>query len=299
VIESGVHDSSVHLLDTPFVVGGLVDSIAVRFSEAGIPDAAAEARDVVAVVLGENRFWPRLHSSALVSHADVNRAMTVAARRTAGMPFAYAVGQAAFRHLTLLVNDRVLIPRQETEVLVDLVLDRRRTGACADVGTGSGAIALALATEGNFDRIVATDIDADAITVARQNADRLREQLRADVEFRCGDLLAPLANERCDVLVSNPPYIAHEEATELPEAVRNWEPCHALFSGAYGLDATRRIIDDASGILSMGGLLALEVDSRRANQVAALASSSGHFGQIEVCQDLVGRDRFVLATRMA
>jgi release factor glutamine methyltransferase len=209
------------------------------------------------------------------------------------------VGRAAFRHLTLQVSERVLIPRQETEVLIDLVLERRRTGTCADVGTGSGAIALALSAEGNFERIVATDIDAGALLLARRNAEVLGRQLRTPVVFRTGDLLAPLAGESFDMLVSNPPYIAFEEAAELPESVRNWEPGHALYSGGHGLDATRRIIGDAPGILSTGGLLALEVDSRRATQVADLAASSGHFRDIGVFQDLAGRDRFVLATRAA
>lgn len=278
-----------------FSAGALVKSVASRLAAAGIPQAADEARDLVAAVVGESRFWPRLHATEPLADDLVERALEAAARRALGMPFAYAAGRAAFRHLTLVVNERVLIPRQETEVLVDLVLGRRRTGTCADVGTGSGAIALALAAEGEFQRIVATDIAVDAIDVARRNAGQLGRQLRSPVEFRCGDLLAPLAGERYDVLVSNPPYIAYEEAHELPASVRDWEPGHALFSGGSGLDASRRIIRDAPGILSSDGLLALEVDSRRALQVMELVASNGHFDGIEVCQDLTGRDRFVLA----
>lgn len=284
-------------LDAPFRAGTLVEAIATTLDTAGIPDAADEARDLVAAIVGESRFWPRLHAAKPLPHHSVERALEAAARRVSGMPFAYAVGRAAFRHLTLVVDERVLIPRQETEVLVDLVLERRRTGTCADVGTGSGAIALALAAEGEFQKIVATDLAVDAIALARQNAERLGQLLKAAVEFRSGDLLAPLAGGRYDVLVSNPPYIAYEEADELPACVRDWEPGHALFSGGSGLDASRRIIEDAPGILSSGGLLALEVDSRRAPLVADLVASNGHFGGIEVCQDLAGRDRFVLAKR--
>jgi release factor glutamine methyltransferase len=286
-------------VDVPLTVGQIVDAIAARLADAGIAHASAEARDLVAAVFEANRFWPRVHAEAVVSREIANRAFDVAAQRMSGMPFAYAVGRAAFRHLTLQVSERVLIPRQETEVLIDLVLERRRTGTCADVGTGSGAIALALSAEGNFERIVATDIDAGALLLARRNAEVLGRQLRTPVVFRTGDLLAPLAGESFDMLVSNPPYIAFEEAAELPESVRNWEPGHALYSGGHGLDATRRIIGDAPGILSTGGLLALEVDSRRATQVADLAASSGHFRDIGVFQDLAGRDRFVLATRAA
>jgi release factor glutamine methyltransferase len=283
----------------PLAVGQVVDMIAGQLGESRIANASAEARDIVAAVLDENRFWPRVHAETVISRELADRAFAVAALRRSGMPFAYAVGRAAFRHLTLQVTERVLIPRQETEVLIDLVLERRRTGTCADIGTGSGAIALALAAEGSFERIVATDIDAGAVALARHNAEALGPQLRAPVFFRSGDLLAPLAGDSFDLLVSNPPYIAFEEAVELPASVRNWEPGHALYSGSHGLDATRRIIADAPGILSTGGLLALEVDSRRATTVADLAASSGHFRDVGVFQDLAGRDRFVLATRAA
>lgn len=297
MIESRFAESEVRALDAPFVVRDLVDLITDRLSVGDIAQPADEARDIVAAVLGKNRFWPRLHADELMAREAASEALNVAAKRATGMPFPYAAGRAAFRHLTLSVNERVLIPRQETELLVDLVLERRATGVCADIGTGSGAIALALASEGSFDRIVATDIDADALATARGNARELASVLRVTPEFRLGDLLAPLAGERFDVLVSNPPYIAFEEARELPTSVRDWEPSHALFSADHGLGVTRRIIADGSGILSMGGLLALEVDSRRARQVADLAIASGHYRGVEVHRDLTGRDRFVLAVR--
>jgi release factor glutamine methyltransferase len=287
--------SRTNVAATSVVIGDLVDAIASTLGVAGIPDPASEARDLVAAVVGENRFWPRLHADSAAGSEVVNRAQAAASRRASGMPFAYAVGRAAFRHLTLVVNEHVLIPRQETELLVDLVLQRRSGGgAIADVGTGSGAIALALATEGRFDRVLATDVAADAISVAQENA----RALRLNVEFRTGDLLAPLAGERLDVVVSNPPYIAFDEAAALPASVRDWEPSHALFSGNHGLDATTRIVHGAPELLCSGGLLALEVDCRRALQVAELVASNGAYSGVSVCQDLMGRDRFVLATRV-
>lgn len=274
-------------------VGELVDAAARTLRGAGIVDADAEARDIVAAIAGENRFWPRLHAADVVPGDWVDRAREASRKRASGMPFAYAVGRAAFRHLTLFVNEHVLIPRQETELLVDLVLERStRRGVVADVGTGSGAIALALASEGRFERVIATDIASDAIAVASHNA----RSLNATVDFRTGDLLAPLAGEQLDVIVSNPPYIAFDEANDLPALVRNWEPSHALFSANHGLDATRRIVDGAPELLCSGGLLALEVDFRRALQVVELVASCGAFRGVEVCQDLLGRDRFVLAT---
>jgi release factor glutamine methyltransferase len=285
--------------DTPDV-GALVSRIASILADSGVSDAAAEARDLVAAVAGQNRFWPSLHADRAVPSDVAERAHFVAARRASGMPFAYAVGRASFRHLTLHVDERVLIPRQETEVLVDLVLSHRAAtpgGVVADVGTGSGAIALSLAAEGHFDRIIATDVAADALAVARKNAGVLPATATAAVEFRAGDLLAPIGSEQLDVLVSNPPYIAHDEAAELPSSVRDWEPSHALFSSGAGLGLTRRIIAGAPALLCSEGLLALEVDCRRALQVVELAASSGAFSNIQLFQDLMGRDRFVLATR--
>jgi release factor glutamine methyltransferase len=279
-------------------VGELVDRIATLLSVAGIAEANAEARDLVAAVAGKGRFWPRLNADVPMTPDLAGRALSAAERRARGMPFAYAVRRAAFRHLTLMVDERVLIPRQETEQLVDLVLrQRRRTGGVvADVGTGSGAIALALASEGTFERVVATDVAADALAVARENAGAL-PQGSTPVEFRAGNLLSPLAGERLDVLVSNPPYIALDEAPALPASVRDWEPVPALFSGGHGLYATGRIIEGAPALFCSGGLLALEVDCRRALQVTELVASSGAFTDIQLHQDLMGRDRFVLATR--
>lgn len=291
----GASGPPIRAMEDSVTVGELVDSISAGLTSAGIMDAAAEARDLVAVSAGKNRFWPRLFADTVVSGEVADQARTAARRREAGMPFAYAVGRAAFRHLTLLVDERVLVPRQETEVLVDLVLERRTGGTVADVGTGSGAIALALASEGRFDRVIGTDIAGDAIAVARRNALTVRRDLRCAVDFRTGDLLAPLNGERLDVLVSNPPYIAYDEARELPAAVRDWEPGYALFSGGNGLDVTRRIIAGAPRLLCKGGLLALEVDSRRALQVTECVASTGSFGHVEVRRDLQGRDRFVLA----
>jgi release factor glutamine methyltransferase len=235
-----------------------------------------------------------------VTDAFIDGVSQAARRRAAGAPFAYAAGRAAFRHLTLAVDEHVLIPRQETELLVELVLTERRAspgGVAVDIGTGSGAIALALATEGRFDRVIATDLAVDALAVARRNATALLPAQAARLEFRSGDLLAPLAGESVDVLVSNPPYIAWEEAADLPAAVRDWEPGHALLCGDRGLAITRRLVAGAPVLLSSGGLLALEVDSRRATAVAGLIAGQDAWTEVAVHQDLTGRDRFVLATR--
>jgi release factor glutamine methyltransferase len=282
-------------------VGSLLRELTAALEGAGIPEAPAEARDVVAALLDVPRFWPTANRDATIDAECRASALAAVARRAAGAPFAYAVGRSAFRHLTLDVDERVLIPRQETEVLVDLVLEvlgDAAGGTVVDVGTGSGAIALALATEGRFDRVIATDVSLDALAVAGRNAAHLAGALRARVELRHGSLLAPLAHE-CGLraIVSNPPYIAYGEATSLPRSVRDWEPALALFSGENGMAATAAMVDGAAPLLAPGGLLAIEVDTRRASLAAELCLADGRYRDVAVRLDLTGRERFVLAKR--
>ncbi len=283
-----------------FTLRALVDEVHEKFATAGFAVARAEARDLVAAACDRPRFWPTLHAGLGVDDDVVRRVTLAAERRCRGAPFAYAVGRAAFRRLTLTVDERVLIPRQETEVLVDLVLAARRGipgGVAVDVGTGSGAIALALASEHSFERVIATDVSSDALTVARGNARALQAACRAPVEFRAGSTLAPLGADCVDVIVSNPPYIAFGEVTSLPPSVRDWEPMPALICGDSGLAVSRRIIEAAPARLCTGGLLALEADVRRVAAVAQLLSQSGAFSDVSVHCDLTGRERFVLARR--
>src|SRR5690349_25068832 len=202
--------TSVKADPEPHPLGTLLTELASGLEGAGVALARDEARDIVAAVLDVPRFWPSANKGALIDATAVEEARQAAAARARGAPFAYAVGRAAFRHLTLAVDDRVLIPRQETEVLVDLVMqaEPNARGTVIDVGTGSGAIALALATEADFDLVIATDVSRDALAVAEQNAAYLRDELRSPVEFMIGSLLAPVANVRARAIVSNPPYIA-------------------------------------------------------------------------------------------
>lgn len=304
------------LAGTDQTVGALVHDVARRL---GTEDSVREAREIVGALLDVPKHWPVLHENRWLDTAVWRRARAAAASRAAGAPLAYAVGKASFRNLTLDVDGRVLIPRPETELLVDLVLQRCSAGgggAVVDVGTGSGAIALALATEGRFDRVIATDISRDALDVARVNAERIG----ARVEFLVSDLLAGcggrgagckvLGEEHAprtshpsplpvayDAVVSNPPYITFDEARELPSSVRDWEPAVALFSPRDGLALTARLVRQAATRLAPRGLLALEVDSRRASLVAELVARDERYEHVDVHLDLAGRERFVLATR--
>jgi release factor glutamine methyltransferase len=217
-------------------------------------------------------------------------------RRARREPLQYIEGRAAFRELNLAVDRRVLIPRPETEVLVEEVLRwaASRPGASVlDVGTGTGAIALSLALEGSFSRVVATDASPAALEVARSNAQSAG--LADRVEFREGPLYVPVEGERFDVIVSNPPYIGEEEAQSLPPEVSDWEPHEALFAGVGGLEVIEALVSAAPSHLAPGGLLALEIGERQAEQVSRAICYLRAFREPVKKQDLSGRDRFVLA----
>ena len=258
-------------------------------------DATADSREILSYLLDVPRSWAATHSNESVSRDIAARALAAAEKRSHGAPIQYCTGLAAFRNLTLNVNSQVLIPRPETELLVEHVLSRARTGTVMDICTGSGAIAIALATEGNYDAVIATDISSDALEVARENARRYAGETSCPIEFVEGPALQPVASRSANVIVSNPPYIAFSELFTLDESVRDWEPSLALLAGDNGMAVISEIVAGAGRALLDGGLLALEVDSRRAEVAAQLAAAAGLYRDISILPDLTGRDRFVLA----
>jgi release factor glutamine methyltransferase len=281
-------------------VGALVEELAATLARAGVAEPRREATDAIAAVLNAPRFWALAHADEAIDAEPARALRSAIACRAAGAPFAYAVGRAPFRHLTLAVDERVLIPRAETEELVQVVLDTTAEtpgGIAVDLGTGSGAIALALAQEGRFDRVIATDVSEGAIAVARGNAAALGALLRTPVEMRAGAWFAPVDGVRARVVVSNPPYIALDEAAALPASVRDWEPPVALFSAHSGMRDLACIIRGAPAVLEAGGWLALEVDSRRASLAAELALADGRYRNVSVRLDLAGRERILVARR--
>lgn len=280
-------------------IGEALDRLAAFLVPAGVPPARADARDLIAALFDQPRFWPSANQAQPIPDADRARLADAAERRRRGMPMQYAVRRAAFRHLSLEVDEGVLIPRPETEILVDIVLSAQRGGAgtVVDVGTGSGAIALALASEGKFDRVYGVDLSSDALTIATRNLARLPEPARSRVTLLQGSLLAPVPAGPVEAVVSNPPYIAYPEAVELPAAVRDWEPPLALFADDEGMAVIAALLAPAAARLVPGGLLALEVDSRRAARAAALIREQGSFVHVETRPDLTGRERFVVARR--
>lgn len=285
-------------------VRATVDELASTLAQASVPDAHSVARDVVAALAHMPRYWSVISADVILGPDVRVAARSAAARLIAGAPFAYAVGTAQFRNLNLNVDERVLIPRPETEVLVEEILKRFRArnpagdwGIAVDIGTGSGAIALSLAVEGRFTRVVATDSSLDALEVARTNAAMSRDALRCPVEFRSGSLLSPVQDITARLLVSNPPYITYDEARDLPPSVRSWEPPTALLSGSNGLAVTAAIVQRGVSLLEHAGVLALEVDERRASLVAEMVMSAGGYTDVSVVLDLTGRERFVFASR--
>ena len=268
---------------------------------ARVDEPEREARDLIAAVAGKPRLWPPLHPDVVLDEPVVMSLREAVVRRARGAPFAYAVGRAAFRYLTLVVDERVLIPRQETEVLVEGVLEwaagHGAGGLAIDVGTGSGAIALALANEGTFDRVIGTDVSLGAVRVARDNAERLAGVLRAPVEVRHGSLCSPVRGERARVVVSNPPYVAYREMKELPPGVRDWEPPVALYAPDGGMAVIAALAREAVDVLEPGGLLAMEIDCRRGTACADLLRAQGSYHDIRVRPDLTGRDRVLTAIR--
>lgn len=288
----------------PVTVATIVREVADTLRPSLHEDAEREARDLVAAAMEQPRFWPSSSAGARLEAGDARRILAAAERRASGAPLAYSVGTAPFRHLLLGVDERVLIPRPETEYLIDVLLatpQGKGGGLAVDVGTGSGAIALALAGEGHFSRLVATDISNDALAVARANVARCASSLRCAVDLRAGDALAPLHDlgGQVDVLVSNPPYIAFAEARDLPPSVRDWEPPQALICPEDGMAVSRAIVTGGAALLRAGGLLAFETDARRAGRLADLVRDDGAYEDVRVIPDLTGRDRFVLATRRA
>ncbi len=236
------------------------------------------------------------------SPATVAKFQDVLRQLERGVPFAYAVGRVGFRTLELAIDERALIPRPETEGLVELVLTetaQRETGngkrgLVADIGTGCGCIALALAVEGNFEKVIAVEQSPEAAALARENVARISPV--TPVEIRIGNLLAPLVDkgERYRVIVANPPYLTAAEYLALDSSVREFEPREALVSGIDGLVATRELLAGAAALLEPGGLLALEIDERRGDQVSALGREYG-WARVDIHADLFGSPRYALA----
>jgi release factor glutamine methyltransferase len=269
------------------------------------PSGVTDAQELVSRAIGVTRARLLMERTRALAPEESRTLDAWLGRRLAGEPVQYITGRAAFRHLDLEVGPAVLIPRPETEGLVECVLDvldreaaKWSTPRVLDLGTGSGAIALAIASERPRAIVTATDASPAALALARGNAVALG--LAERVSFAAGDWFgAVAADDLFEVVVANPPYIATGERDALPEDVRAHEPEEALFSGASGLEALREIVDEAPQHLVAGGLLALELAEARASEVAAWLDGAHDWSGVELRDDLSGRPRVLLARREA
>jgi release factor glutamine methyltransferase len=256
------------------------------------------ARWLVVEVTGET--WPQ----GAVTDRSRRRFEALVERRSAGEPLQYVVGRWGFRTLDLMVDRRVLIPRPETEQVVEAALaelDRVRSGPAVvvDLGTGSGAIALSIAAERHGVEVWATDLSREALAVAAANLAGLGGHAAARVRLAHGrwwDALPDGLRGRIDVVIANPPYVSTGEMSSLDEAVAGWEPRAALEAGPSGMEAIEDILIGAPGWLAPHGLVVLEIAPHQAQRASVAATAAG-FGRVDVRPDLAGRDRVVVARR--
>jgi release factor glutamine methyltransferase len=257
--------------------------------------ARRDAELLLMRVVGRDRAWMMTHADAELTAEQISRFEKWVARRARQEPVQYILGETEFYGLTLRVTAAVLIPRPETEHLVEAVLSRMGRDIAVricDVGTGSGAIAVALAHALPWAQVTAVDLSAAALDVARENAER--HGVAGRVRLVESDLLRAVRGERFDVVVSNPPYVAKGDVLEAQ--VREYEPREALFAGPTGLEIYRRLIPEAREALVAGGWLLIEIGH---GQRAALADLLAGWDGLEFVVDLQGIPRVAIAQRRA
>jgi release factor glutamine methyltransferase len=288
-------------------IGHLVADARHRFREAGIDTPGLDAELLVGHVLDLDRMHLRVHDTRIVSEVEQAAIAALVARREAREPVQYILGSAPFRTIELAVDHRVLIPRPETELLVDRVHAALHDIApdgpfdVIDVCTGSGAVALAVAAElgGTHDgrevRVRASDISADALDVARDNATRTPNGVI--VGWSEGDLLTPFAGTSAHIIVANPPYVPRSDAVGMQPDVRDYEPHLALFvEDEHAMAIVEQIAQQAAGILVSGGRLAVEIGASWAPAAHAVFEQHG-YTNIKRHTDLAGIERVVEGTR--
>lgn len=254
---------------------------------AGCETPTLDAQLLLAEVLGVGRERLVIDRQAMLPPDAGERFQRLLARRRAREPVAYILGRKEFRRITLTVDRRVLIPRPETELLVEIGLELPFGARVADVGTGSGAVALALKSERGDLAVRGLEIDPGALAVARLNAERLG----IEVEFVCADVL----DDRVyDAVLANLPYVA--DRTELAPEIARYEPAGALFGGPDGLAVVRRLIAAVAALDPGPALLALEIGPQQASVVASLLRRAG-FDGVDVRRDLAGHERAVVGSR--
>lgn len=271
----------------------------LRLRQTSCENPGNEAEALLAASLGVTRAWLYAHGDGQLEEAESQHYFGWVARRSAGEPYAYLVGEKEFMSLSFLVNPAVLIPRPETELLVEtavLELKSKKNLRILEVGTGSGAVAVTLAVLLPEAVVAAVDISASALTVAAQNA--ATHKVLNRVRFLAGDLYAPVSGERFAAIVSNPPYISTTEIETLQLEVKNFEPHLALDGGPDGLKFYRRLTAELSVLAAPPELLLFEVGYQQSVAVAALCHAAG-YKNTSIINDLAGIPRIILAKTAA
>ena len=276
-----------------WTIGSILKWSEQYFGSHGAETPRLDAEVLLSYLLGQKRIFLYVHFDQPLTAEELARYREMVKRRAAGEPVAYICGEKEFMGLTFKVTPAVLVPQPDTETLVEAAIERlkgKEGARIADVCTGSGAIALALAHYLPESSVVATEISPDALSSAKENAESLG--LLERVVFCEGDLLAPLSGETFDAIVSNPPYIPSAEIAGLPREVRA-EPKIALDGGADGLDFYRRLVRESAVLLKDSGFLAVECGDTQAGAIAEMAVTGG-FGRTEIVHDLADKERVVV-----
>ncbi len=279
----------------------LLEWLRGALKDKGVDDARLCAELLVAHVIGCERLRLYMEADRPATPDELTRLRDLAKRALNHEPVQYLVGEWSFYGITLNTDKRALIPRPESQTLVDEAVAaikniEGRPPLVADVCTGSGCIAIAIASQAGNADVHATDIDTDALALARENIERTK--LADRITTFEGDLLAALPEgQQYDVIVANPPYIPDDEWEAVAPNVKDHEPTHALRGGVDGLDVVRRLIETAANRLQPGGLLAIEVASARAAEAMELLSVDARYDQPRIVRDFAGRQRVIAAIR--
>ena len=278
-----------------WTIGKILKWTEEYFAKAGLDTPRLDAEVLLCYVLQKERIHLYVHFDQPLSKDELAQFKGYIKERVLHKPVAYIVGHKDFMGLEFKVTEDTLIPRPDTEILVEAVISRLKTGGepgvIADIGTGTGAICLSLLNYLTSLKAVTVDISEKALAVAKENAQRLG--LSDRIEFFQGDLLEPIKGRQFTAIISNPPYIPEGDIETLAADVKDYEPISALAAGPDGLDCYRRLVAAAGPLLVDGGFLAMEIGINQREDLEKLAKESD-WGQVEVVKDLAGIDRVVI-----
>jgi release factor glutamine methyltransferase len=269
---------------------------------AGIDKPRTNAELLLGAILNKSKVDLYLDKDRILTSNEIDKFNQCIKERISHRPVQYIIGTVEFFGLEFKVDQRVLIPRPDTETLVEVVIEQltnKENPKIIDLGTGSGAIAITLATNLKSPFIYATDVSKEALEVAKENA--LRNKVESEIQFFCGDLFEPLKNKnlegQIDCVVSNPPYVSKEEFETLPREIKDYEPIVALRTDEEGTSFHRSIIENSLDFLNKNGILALEVGLGQASKVTELIRNRKDFKNTEIKKDLGGIERIVVSCK--